>query len=95
MRIRERLGWLVFASAALGSIASAQEQTPEPFDVLIRGGTIVDGTGNPWFKGDVAIRGDRIEAVGPLATETTAHRVIDARVSSSRPASSICTRTRT
>ncbi len=50
----------------------------EPFDVLIRGGKIVDGTGNPWFPGDVAIRGDRIEAVGRLAPETTANGVIDA-----------------
>jgi N-acyl-D-amino-acid deacylase len=79
MRIRERLGWLLFASAAMSSLASGQEQVAELFDVLIRGGTIVDGTGNPWFKGDLAIRGDRIVAVGVLAPETTAHRVIDAR----------------
>lgn len=34
-------------------------------DVLIRGGRVVDGTGNPWFYGDVAIEGDRIVAVTP------------------------------
>jgi N-acyl-D-aspartate/D-glutamate deacylase len=33
------------------------------YDLLVRGGKIVDGTGNPWFVGDVAIRGDRIVAV--------------------------------
>ncbi len=37
-----------------------------PFDVLIRGGRIIDGTGNPWFHGDVGIVGDRIRAVGTL-----------------------------
>jgi N-acyl-D-amino-acid deacylase len=37
------------------------------FDILIRGGKIVDGTGNPWFLGDVAIQGDRIAAIGNLA----------------------------
>ncbi len=34
-------------------------------DVLIRGGRVVDGTGNPWFYGDVAIEGDGIVAVTP------------------------------
>jgi dihydroorotase/N-acyl-D-amino-acid deacylase len=47
------------------------------FDVLIRGGRIVDGTGNPWFHGDIAIRGDRIAAIGNL-TGVRAATVIDA-----------------
>ncbi|MDP9367068.1 MAG: D-aminoacylase, partial [Chloroflexota bacterium] len=34
-------------------------------DTLITGARIVDGTGNPWFYGDVAIAGDRIAAVTP------------------------------
>src|SRR5438477_1146881 len=34
------------------------------YDLLVRGGRIVDGTGNPWFVGDVAVRGDKIVAVG-------------------------------
>lgn len=47
------------------------------YDLVIRGGQIVDGTGNPWFNGDVAIRGDRIAAVGRI--EGTADREIDAK----------------
>ena len=35
------------------------------FDVLIRGARVVDGTGNPWFHGDVAIHADRIAAIAP------------------------------
>lgn len=40
--------------------------TGRPFDLLLRGGRIVDGTGNPWFQADVGIRGDRIAAIGRL-----------------------------
>jgi dihydroorotase/N-acyl-D-amino-acid deacylase len=47
------------------------------FDVLIAGGRIVDGTGAPWFAGDIGIVGDRIAAVGRLAARSAA-RTIDA-----------------
>jgi len=50
----------------------------ETYDVLLRGGRIVDGCGNPWFSGDVAIRGDRIAAIGNLK-DAGARRTIDAR----------------
>ncbi len=46
-------------------------------DVLIRGGRVIDGTGNPWFRADVGIQGERIVAVGRLGSET-ARRTIDA-----------------
>lgn len=47
------------------------------FDLIIRGGTIVDGSGGAPFAGDVAIKGDRIAAVGAVAG--TARTEIDAR----------------
>src|SRR4051794_22775608 len=46
------------------------------YDLVIRGGQIIDGTGNPWFHGDVAIKGDRIAAVGHFSGTT--RRTIDA-----------------
>src|SRR5437762_11287620 len=49
-----------------------------PYDLLIRNGTIVDGSGNPWFRGDVAVRGERIVAVGRVPPGT-AKREIDAK----------------
>ncbi len=55
----------VFTASAVvqGSIAGAQQQT---YDLVIRNGHIIDGTGNPWFAADVGIRGDRIVAIGRL-----------------------------
>lgn len=49
----------------------------EPYDVVIRNGRVVDGSGNPWYRADVAITGDRIVAVGDLS-EARAHKSIDA-----------------
>jgi N-acyl-D-amino-acid deacylase len=46
-------------------------------DILIRGGTVIDGTGRPARRADVAIAGDRIEAIG-LLSGASAARVIDA-----------------
>src|SRR5258706_11311610 len=37
-----------------------------PYDLILKGGWIVDGSGNPRYRGDVAVRGDRIAAVGFL-----------------------------
>jgi N-acyl-D-aspartate/D-glutamate deacylase len=48
------------------------------YDLAIRNGKIVDGSGNPWFHGDVGIRGDRIVAVGRVAPGA-ARREIDAK----------------
>src|SRR5258706_13957334 len=50
-------------------------------DILIRGGRVVDGTGNPWRYGDVAIRGDRIADVTPPGQipPGQAREVVDAR----------------
>jgi N-acyl-D-amino-acid deacylase len=46
-------------------------------DVLIRGGRVIDGAGNPWYEADVGIADGRVAAVGRLADEQ-AGRVIDA-----------------
>src|SRR5690242_12139404 len=49
----------------------------QDFDVLIRGGLIVDGAGNPAYSGDLGISRGRIAAMGRL-TGKTARRTIDA-----------------
>jgi N-acyl-D-amino-acid deacylase len=47
------------------------------FDVLIHGGRVIDGTGNPWRRADVGVKGDRIAAVGAL-TGASARLRLDA-----------------
>ncbi len=49
------------------TLARPAAQGGPAYDVLITNGRIVDGTGSPWFRGDVAIRGERIAAIGYLA----------------------------
>jgi dihydroorotase/N-acyl-D-amino-acid deacylase len=50
----------------------------QPYDLVIRNGRIVDGTGSPWYQGDVAVRGGKIAAIGHLP-DAAARRTIDAR----------------
>jgi N-acyl-D-amino-acid deacylase len=59
-------------------LAPPLEAQVEGYDIIIMNGRIVDGTGNPWFYGDVAIRGGRIVKVGSLGP-SRARRRIDAR----------------
>ena len=47
--------------------AGAPAARDAPFDVIIANGHIVDGTGSPWYTGDVGIRDGRIAAIGQLA----------------------------
>ena len=66
-------------AVALGHSSSPNPQPPSPsFDTLILNGRIVDGTGSPWYAGDVAIRDGRIAAIGRLG-QATAKQTIDAR----------------
>jgi N-acyl-D-amino-acid deacylase len=49
----------------------------QPYDLLIRNGHIIDGTGSPWYSGDIAISGGRVALIGHLA-DAQAKRSIDA-----------------
>lgn len=61
----------------LSALCPLAAQNPE-FDIWISGGHILDGSGNPWFTGDVGIRGDTIAYVGPSRAATARQR-LDAR----------------
>lgn len=71
---------LILALSVMTVAQGRRSPRPQPrsFDVIIRGGTVYDGTGRPPMRGDVGIKGDRIAAVGNLSS-ATAPMVIDAR----------------
>jgi dihydroorotase/N-acyl-D-amino-acid deacylase len=59
-----------------GHLSGAQAAAP-PFDLVITNGRIIDGTGSPWYSGDIGIRGGKIEAIGNLG-DAQRNRTIDA-----------------
>lgn len=66
------------AAAAYDAQSSGGQASNGEYDVLILNGHIMDGSGNPWYAGDIGIRGNRIAAIGKL-TDSHARRVIDAK----------------
>src|SRR3989442_15774583 len=76
----QRLLALILAVSAMG-IAHGQSRTnsqARSFDVIIKGGTIYDGTGRSPVKADIGINGDRITAVGGNLSRATAPTIVDA-----------------
>ena len=65
MQLTRFVALTVTLAIVAGQHASTQQ--PPMFDVIIRGGTVYDGTGAAGRRADVGIRGDRIAAVGDLA----------------------------
>ena len=70
----------VFVTVLLNAqIIDPQQTVEQQWDIVIRGGTVIDGTGQPRFTADVAIRGDRIVAVSAVPLDIQlARQVIDA-----------------
>ena len=71
----------------------ARSRQDDVYDLLIRNGRIIDGTGSPWYAGDVGIRDGRIAAIGRLG-DAAARQTVDARAWSSRRDSSTCSGSR-
>ncbi len=68
---------LLIAALAVLSFLPARAQSSSPYDLIIRNGHIIDGTGSPWYSGDIGIRNGRIAAIGFLGA-AQATRTIDA-----------------
>ena len=66
------------AMILLFTLASVLADSAQSFDIVIINGHIVDGTGSPWYSGDIGIRGGRIAAIGNLS-QAPRKRMIDAK----------------
>jgi dihydroorotase/N-acyl-D-amino-acid deacylase len=76
--MRRTFSHLALLTTVACATATHTAPTPARFDVVITNARIVDGTGNPWRYGDVALRGDRVVAIAPHLATNGAARVIDA-----------------
>ena len=72
-----RASRFVIGAVAAGALALTAAAQPPRYDLIVRGGRVIDGTGGPWYRADLAISGDTIAAIGP-ALDGAAGRVIDA-----------------
>jgi N-acyl-D-amino-acid deacylase len=73
------LACVLFLAAASPALLTSVPADNDTYDVLFINGQVLDGTGNPWFYADVAVRDGRIAAVGSLEGKAGATRVIDIR----------------
>jgi hypothetical protein len=78
VRIPTRPAIRLLFVAALGLSGFGAHAAPAPsYDLVIRNGHVIDGTGSPWYAADIAIRDGRIAAIGRLG-DVDAKQVIDA-----------------
>src|SRR5262249_51438771 len=71
----KRLAIAIALALSVSLITPTLDAQVEGYDLIIMNGRIVDGTGNPWFYGDVAVRGDRIARIGDLRLAQARRRI--------------------
>jgi N-acyl-D-amino-acid deacylase len=72
---------VVVGCSVQSQLPARQQGSAQQYDIVITNGKVVDGTGNPWFYGDVGISGDRITQVAPAGVlrDALAKQRIDGR----------------
>jgi N-acyl-D-amino-acid deacylase len=75
----QRWKYVMLSVVMLFGMASLAAREPaQPFDIVITNGHIIDGTGSPWYSGDIGIRAGKIASIGNLS-DMPRTRSIDAR----------------
>src|SRR5256714_3111371 len=81
IQVRRLLAFTLVFALSVMAIAQGQPRSTsqsQSFDIIIRGGTLYDGTGRAPIKADVGIKGDRVAAIGNLS-RATAPTIVDAK----------------
>ena len=73
----QKLDAAIFVLSLMGAASVTAQQAAASYDLIIRNGRIVDGTGSPWYRADIAVGGGHIAAIGALGRDS-ARVVIDA-----------------
>src|SRR5882757_1821484 len=76
--LRQCQSIFICAVLFLGAASLGAGEPSRPFDIVITNGRIIDGTGSPWYSGDIGVRDGKIAAIGNLHDARRA-RTIDAR----------------
>ncbi len=69
-------GWGAFVVCLLLGGSTARKQK---YDILIKGGRVIDGSGNPWYRADIGIRNGKIAAIERFLDEGEADKVVGAQ----------------
>jgi N-acyl-D-aspartate/D-glutamate deacylase len=77
MRKPSKILFFFIATSVLFALFSCGSRA-KSYDFIITNGFIIDGTGNPWFKGDIAIEGEKIVEIGSIP-DNQAKKTIDAQ----------------
>jgi len=75
LSVLARVLFAVVGVVILASCSRSKAPVAPDFDVIICKGRIVDGTGAPWFRGDIGIQDDRIKAIGDLSAASARTRI--------------------
>ncbi len=80
VKVRNFLTLALMLALSLTTTAQARRTSPQPssFDIIIKGGTVYDGTGRAPRRADIGIKGDRIAAIGNLS-QAIAPTIVDAK----------------
>ena len=73
IRLSRTYGLMLLLCAGLSGSLRAQDDV---YDLIVRNGRIIDGTGSPWYRADIGVRNGRIVAIGSLAA--AARQTVDA-----------------
>ena len=75
MSMIRRFSWITCGGIGAAAVVALAARPLSDYDLIVAHARVVDGTGAPWTRADVGVRGDRIGAIGNLSTATATRRI--------------------